>query len=360
MIIDMTFIHQRPLYIALFWCLTTVFSNIGLALTPFIISAGGSWRAFYWAWLGPSAVTIVLALLWSPETYFKRSPMKFEDNILAQAESGKVTLYSTWEEVPGGKPLPTIPHMWSTGSWIKRVIFWNRTAKGGWAEMSDFPRQLLICTLNPLILWVLVLNAFVFGTMIITCATYAQVLGAAPYNFSSNAIGLAKLSPGIGALLAFLASSFLTDYIVRRLAARNRGVREPEHYLPSFISPVVMSSLSLVLFGVAAERQWDWRWILLFVGINYFAAISIFTSNTLWVTEAFPRWAAPALVIVGAGGYGLSFELNFGVVAWIASQGLERTYIQLAIITFSVGLLGLPINFYGRRFRSYIYSNWDR
>lgn len=69
MVIDLTFIHQRPRYIALFWSLCNGFSNAGLALTPYIVS-GGSWRTFYWAWLGLCALTIALAFILSPETYF--------------------------------------------------------------------------------------------------------------------------------------------------------------------------------------------------------------------------------------------------------------------------------------------------
>lgn len=356
MIIDLTFIHQRPRYIALFWSLCNAFSNVGLALTPYIVSRG-SWRTFYWAWLGPCALTIVLALVLSPETYFQRQPMAFDGHVLAQNESGNVTIYSKWDEVPGGKPTPAIPETRSAS--LMRVIFWNRTTTGGWLAMKAFPRQILICTFNPLILWVLILNAFVFGGMVITCATYVELLMAPPYNFTFQEIGLAKFSPFLGALMAFPASGILTSWVTRILARRNRGVHEPEHYLPSFILPVVTSSVSLALFGVAAERQWDRRYILFFVGLDYFSAISLFTSNALWVTEAFPRWAGPAIVIVGAGGYGLSFVLGSNIAPWIASQGLGTTYVELAALTWLVGLVGFPVNFWGKKFREYIYSNWD-
>jgi hypothetical protein len=63
MIIDVTYIHHRPLYLALFWCLCNSISNFFLAATPAIVNAGGSWRAFYWVWSIPSAISIILALL---------------------------------------------------------------------------------------------------------------------------------------------------------------------------------------------------------------------------------------------------------------------------------------------------------
>ncbi|TVY81185.1 putative MFS-type transporter [Lachnellula suecica] len=360
MIIDMTYIHQRPLYIALFWCFTTVLSNIGLALTPLIISAGGSWRAFYWVWLVPSALTIFLALFGCPETYFKRYPISFDGHILAQYENGKTTIYTNWGEVPKGKPLPVEPTVWKAGSVAKNIIFWNRTTTEGWQAVSAFPKQLLICVCNPLILWVLILNALIFGGMVLTCSTYAEVLQEPPYNFSFQNIGLAKVSPAIGAMLAFLSSGILTRQSIHFLAKRNRGVREPEHYVPSFILPVITSSISLGLFAMAVHRQWDWRWILLFVGLDYFSAISVFVSVALWVTEAFPLWAGPAIVVVGAGGYGLSFALSFGIMPRANSEGLAKTYIELGLLTLIVGLVGLPVNYWGARFRNYIYSKWTQ
>jgi len=356
----MTFIHERPLYIAMFWCLTTVVSNIALVFTQYIIAIDGSWRTFYWVWLGPSALSILLALVWLPETYFTRPPRAFDGRVISQSSSGKVTIYSTWEEVPGGKPLPDTPQseIQSIGSRLKNIIFWNQTTTGGWPAVFAFPTQLLICIFNPLILWVFVLNAFVIGSMVVTCATYAETLTAPPYNLSFRNICLAKLSPAAGALLAFLTSGLFTNSIVRSLAKHNRGIREPEHYLPSFILPVIMCTASLALFGVATQRQWDSHWILIFVGLNYFSAVSIFVSGILWVTEAFPRWAGPAIVVVGAGGYGLSFAVSLAIQPWINSQGLGMAYIELAILTLAIGLVGFPVNYWGKQCREYIYIRW--
>lgn len=359
MIIDVAYIHQRPLYIAAFWCLNSSLSNVGLAVTPFIMTAtGGSWRAFYWVWSVPCFLSIFLAVIWTPETMFQRPAMAFDGHILSQSENGRVTVYSKWEEVPGGQPDLDEPQDWNASSVIMNILFWNRTRTGGWSAMKSCGRQLLLCAFNPLIFWVLILNTLVFGGMVITVQTLVEILMDPPYNFSLEAVGLAKLSNAIGALLAFPASGILTSVVIRALAARNRGVREPEHYLPSFILPVVTSTVSLILYGIAAERQWDWRWILLFVGLDYFSAICLFTSNTLWLTEAFPRWAGPALVIVGAGGYAMSFGMSSAIGPWIRSEGFGKTYLEIALMTLIVGLVGFPVNFWGKKFREYIYARW--
>lgn len=358
-VIDLTYIHQRPNWIALFWCMTTVLSDIGLAFTPYIVSLGGSWRSFYWAWLAPCIVLVLLALFCAPETSFQRPPMAFDGHIISQAETGKITLYNNWEEVPGGKPMPAKPgRTWEIGNFLRNIIFGTQQETGGWRAMKIFPRQLLFCAINPLVLWTMLLNTFVFGGMVITCQTYAVLLTLPPYNFTFFQIGLAKLSPSFGAFLAYPVSGILTTYLIRALASRNRGVREPEQYLPSFFLPVILSSVSLVLFGIAAERKWSASWILLFVGLDYLAAIATFSTNVVWITESFPEWAGAAIVVVGAGSYGTSFWLSSASVPWIQSQGLMGIYVQLGILTLVVGVFGFPIGLWGKRYREYIYLKW--
>ncbi|KAL3417482.1 major facilitator superfamily transporter [Phlyctema vagabunda] len=358
MLIDLTYIHQRPQYLAVFWCLCNCLANIGLALTPYIISAGESWRCFYWIWFGPCLLSVLITFFFCPETSFQRPAVAFDGHILAQSTSGGITVYSDWEEVPGGKPMPEVPVESKWKAFVRERIIWDLNKAEGWTGVKSFGHQFILCVLNPLIVWSLVLNALVFGSMIITCTTFVQILMASPYNFSFTAIGLAKLSPAAGALLALPVSGFVATRIVRFLTKRNKGVREPENYLPSFIIPILACCSSLALFGFAAENHWDWRWICLFVGLDYFSAIALFTANTLWVTESFPRWTGPVLVVVGAGSYGISFALSSGVIPWMSAEGFTKTYIQLAMVILILSCAGIPVNIWGKRFREYVHARW--
>jgi hypothetical protein len=86
-------------------------------------------------------------------------------------------------------------------------------------------------------------------------------------------------------------------------------LRDAEHYLPSFILPILTGAAGLALYGVAGERHWHWLWIFISHGLNYLSFIALFTANTLWATEAFPHWAAAALVVPPGGGGEPSGEL---------------------------------------------------
>lgn len=358
MILDLTFIHQRPQYIAFYWCSCIAMGNIALAFTAKIVSAGASWRAFYWVWLGPCVVAIVMALFCVPETYFERPPMAFDGHIISQDDCGRVDVYEKWDDVPGGKPVPYLPEFTSKRDTLKRILFWNRTATAGLSAIKAFPRQILICSINPLILWAFILNALVSGGTALTSLVYADVLMASPYDYTFNEIALLKFSPVVGAILAYPASGLLTSWLTTVLARRNRGIHEPEHYLPSFILPVITSCVSLALFGAAAEKLWNPRWFYLFIGLNYFSSVAMFVSYALWVTDAFPQWAGAAITIIEVGAGISGFVDSTSAAAWMESQPMGKMFLFLSMLTACFGLLGIPIGCWGKRFREYIALKW--
>ena len=67
--------------------------------------------------------------------------------------------------------------------------------------------------------------------------------------------------------------------------------------------PVLAAVLSNVLYGIAVDRVWNYVIIVGALLLNVFAFYSIAIVGTVWVTEAFPRWAAPGIVVV----YGISY-----------------------------------------------------
>lgn len=357
MVIDLTFIHQRPQAIAIFWSLSGVASLVALSLVPTLTNAGSSWRTFYLVYTIPSAFALVLALFLYPETYFLRPAIAFDGHVLVQSATEKVKVYEGWEEVPGGKALPDTPEKSKLRAIMKELRVWG-TVKGGWKAMMACYPQILMCVFNPLIFWVALLNAAVFASMISIGMTYVTLLSAEPYSFPIQVIALINLSAAVGALLAWPVSGIMIARITRRLAMRNGGVRDAEHYLPAFVLPILSGATSAMLYGVAGQRKWHWIWIYISYALNAFSSVSLGTANTLWVTEAFPRWAGAALVVVGGGSYIASFGMSFVILPWIQSQGFAGENIEIAVVILVVGGILIPIAFWGKRLRQHIHSRW--
>jgi len=325
MAIDLTFIHQRPQAIAMLWRIVGFVTGIIFSLFPQLIQAGASWRTFYLIWFIPLAVSVALAFFFFPETYFIRPAVAFDGHILVQSATEKVQIYQDWEEVPGGKALPDTPNQ---SPWIQDLKFWG-TTRGGWRAMLMCYPQILGCLINPLIFWVAILNAIVFGSMVSIGETYVAILAVAPYSLNFRIVALVNLAGALGCLLAWPAAGIMIARVSRRLAMSNGGVRDAEHYLPAFILPIIGGTASIILYGLTAEQKWHFIFFYISFGLNSFTFTSLATANTLWITEAFPHWAAPALVVINGGGYMASFGISFAIQPWVASQGIEGANIEI-------------------------------
>lgn len=82
--------------------------------------------------------------------------------------------------------------------------------------------------------------------------TASPVLSAAPYNWSAALVGCVYAGPIIGAAFASLWSGNFADWIVLRLARRNKGIREAEHRLWVLLLSGIMSAAGLITWGVGA------------------------------------------------------------------------------------------------------------
>ena len=88
LIIDLTFIHERPLAVALNWSLTPSFAYAIFSLAPEMCDAGTNYKLFYQIWLIPCLISIVLAILFVPETYFIRPAQSYLKFLECSAAEG--------------------------------------------------------------------------------------------------------------------------------------------------------------------------------------------------------------------------------------------------------------------------------
>jgi len=352
MVIDLTFIHQRPQAIAMVWTLVGATNMSILSLVPQMTQNTTKWRLFYDIWIIPIAISCLVAFFFFPETYFLRPAVAFDGRILLQSATEKVQIYPDWEAAAMEKNLPDTPQSgWKLK--IRELKFWGMN-DGGWSAMRHCYVQILLCFVNPLVFWVMVLNSLVFAGMISIGITYTSVLTAPPYNMPANLISLVNLAGAVGSFMAWPVCGLLTSSIIRRLAMRNGGVREAEFYLPAFILPVFVTAASLILYGFTVQYQHHFILIYISYALNAFGFVSAATANTIWVTEAFPRHAAAALTVVVGGSYSASFGMSYAILPWIESQGRANAELELAIMIIFVGCIGIPVAFWGKKVRQSI------
>ena len=179
-------------------------------------------------------------------------------------------------------------------------------------------------------------------------------------SLSPQYISFVNGSAGIGSLFALPLSGFLVCYLLKQLARRNKGVREAEHYLIAYILPVLTGAASTLLYGFAVRYKLHFGWYYLSYGLNSYSFVGLGVTNTLWVTEAFPRWAAPALVVVSGGSYVVSYAMSFALPIWIAKHGYLLVGIEVTALQLVSGLIIWPIVFWGKPLRQKINGRWGK
>jgi hypothetical protein len=361
MIIDMTFVHQRPKAIALLWSLAGFAGTASLALVLYISSHGYNWHQFYHYWSSLTGVSFVLAFFLYPETYFKRPTVAFDGLILLQSATEKLTVFKD-EEADSElyRDLPDLPsgsRRSGLGGLCDRLGL-SRSPLASWTAVGHCYYQMAFCAINPLIFWVFLASAVNFAGMLFIGSTYTQILRSPPYSLSSSFIMVVNISSGIGALFAYPLGGCLVGKILNHLAHRNRGVREAEHFLVGYVLPVITGALSTFIYGFAVQHKLHFGFYYLAYGLNGLSWTTLSITNTMWVTEAFPRWAAPAISVLGGGCYIISFLMSFASVPWIAAHGYKLVGIELAVLQIATGLVAMPIAFWGKNARQAIQGKW--
>jgi len=281
-VIDLTFIHQRPQAIAMVW---SVVGSVSPAVLSFshAVNPTSDWRKFYYMGIIPTTISFLLVYFVFTETYFTRPTVAFDGHIIVQNAAEEIKIYDTWEAVPGAVGVRDVPKVPGQGVWkwsTKELKFWGKTP-GGWNAMFACYPQILLCLLNPLVFWVTLLQAAIFGSMLSLGQTYVQVLRSEPYNLPPHAIGLVNVARALGSALAWPSAGIMVTHIMKKLAMANKGVKDAEHYLPAFVLPILTGAGSVTLYGITVQHKWHWIWVYVAYVLNAFSFSAMATASTL-------------------------------------------------------------------------------
>ncbi|KAH3963932.1 hypothetical protein HBH70_230030 [Parastagonospora nodorum] len=353
-VIDMTFIHERPRAIAMLWSIAGFFGTGLVAIIPYISDEGTQWRSYYRYWSIPAMISFFLTFFLFPETYFKRPTVAFDGLIVLQSSTEKTTVFKDIEvDSDIYRDLPELP---TQNGILGRYSVWI-SPFASWTAMVRCYPQIGFCLINPMIFWMAIAVAVNYAAMLFIGASYPRVLGEAPYNLRTELVVLVNLASAVGGLLA-LGAVQPVNRILDHLAKRNRGVREAEHYLLVLILPVITGAASSLIYGCAVHYSLHLSLYYFAYGLNGFSWVTIAIGTTMWVTEAFPRWAAPALAAMSGTSFLVSFGLSFGLSPWIIAHGYRLVGVELAVFQIFTGLVVVPISFWGKSARQAIHGRW--
>ncbi|KAL6408666.1 HOL1, putative substrate-H+ antiporter [Ilyonectria robusta] len=135
----------------------------------------------------------------------------------------------------------------------------------------------------------------------------------------------------------------LNDQLMMFLSRRNRGWREPEFRLWSFLPTAIIMPAGLILYGVGAAKGLPWIAPIIGMGLVGFG-LSVAAALTMaFVVDCYTAIDGEAVTTVILIRNIIGSALTFGIQPWIDSMGVQDTFIMVAIlafvITFASGLL---------------------
>jgi MFS family permease len=184
-------------------------------------------------------------------------------------------------------------------------------------------------------------------------ATMSSILNAEPYNFPPAMVGVAYLSPVIGAGLSIIWSGTLSDWVVLRLARRNGGIREPEQRLLGLLVSGLVTSSGLILWGVGASKGVQFMGLIIGVGMVTFGVVCGGSISLAYAVDCFKDIAGESMITVIIIRNTLGFAFSWGINPWINNLGLQNCFVSVALIALACTYSFLIIIVIGKPLRKF-------
>ncbi|RGP74468.1 mfs general substrate transporter [Fusarium longipes] len=358
-LIDATFIHERPNALSLFWCIGSVFIKLSTLVLPYTADLNSTWRGVYQVWFAPCVVALLLVLIFVPETFFLRPPVALDGRVLVQTGSEKVQVYGGWDEIEAlrnEKPLPDIPSSSSFWSHFKVA----RAPGTKWESMIATYGQMFLCILNPLTFWVSLLAGVILsGVIFLNLTQFSAIMAEGSVNDGRTVNALLSVSGLLGSIIAFPAMGPFASWFTRYHSFRKGGVRHAEVYLVLFAVPVFTGFASVLINGLTIIRGWPVSWVYVASSLSIISYLTGNVAFTLWITEALPKWAAAALAVQLFTSNMVGFGIGTGINPWVQGNHIEEPTLLISTLILMLGTLAVPVAFWGKTVRQYIQGRWS-
>ncbi|EEA26816.1 hypothetical protein TMatcc_004895 [Talaromyces marneffei ATCC 18224] len=212
-------------------------------------------------------------------------------------------------------------------------------------------RPILIFFQFPNIMWAGFMYGFALAWYNVYNATTSAILSAAPYDFSAALVGLSYVAPLIGATIAGVVSGPVADWLTLRLASRLGGLREPEQRLWGLVVYCLLMPGGLLLWGLGTYHQVHWAVILLGGLFCGYCNVSGGAYALAYAVDCFKELSGETIVSVILCRNTLSFAFNYAITPWIDAQGLQKTFIAVAILSLAFGMSFLLMEWKGKALR---------
>ncbi|KAH8889096.1 MFS general substrate transporter [Thozetella sp. PMI_491] len=164
----------------------------------------------------------------------------------------------------------------------------------GFLFRSAIARPLKMLFLSPIVFLLSLYMATVYGYFYLSFTTFDRVFQG-DYGFSLGISGLVYIGMGLGCAIGTAWCGPFSDWLIRRLAARNGGTSKPEHRLPTLLIASVLVPAGLFWYGWSAKAKAHWIVPIIGTGVVGAGIQITMTAISVYMVDAFTAYAASAM-----------------------------------------------------------------
>jgi hypothetical protein len=319
------------------------------------IAGAHGWKSFFWLETGLSAFAIFLIALTFPETKFHRnkdskglsSPASSsQENAAIHADAEKHMAagvvdseQSSLSAVPVCKGRPSrqqfMPVQKPDSRWKMFVI------RDTWTPVKVF--------FNPIIFWAGLMLAGPADLLLFFNITESVVLAAPPYLFTPAQVGYTNFAFVVGALIGLATAGPFSDWLAARATRKNKGIREAEMRLPALWPYMIVTMLSLILGGLAYQRQWKWGHIIVWgYGLAGLSVTTVPTIAIAYAIDCYKPISGEIMVVATVCKNFIAFSYSYWVfdLAHTSKDGWITPAMVIFACTVGPALFAIPL-YYG-------------
>ncbi|KAF9883345.1 hypothetical protein FE257_003561 [Aspergillus nanangensis] len=310
----------------------------------------------WWYGLGAilSGVQLVIAFFLLPETRYDRSLSAYQEH---GSDSGSSNEDESGSKGTSGNVCTEKPPLdyinFQPRTWKSDMRLW--VGKTEWKTVWLVFQQTFELLLFPNVLWALLLNGLTIGVNIVIGTTYSNIITGHPYNWPDKSASYVNCGQIVTALVALPLLGNGSDWLVKHMARRNNGLHEPEIRIIPLAFPVIIGVITAILYGQGAAHPEQYHWFVYVWGVAayYFCFVGANIVAITYLLDSYPGRAGPLLIIICAFRGIISFGTSYGTAAFIENNGYDGAFGVFGALTGALGLLGLPVYFWGKRIRQF-------
>lgn len=273
---DMYYVHERGLRTSAYIIMFSGISSLPLLVSGKVDEALG-WRWIFWLLAIFSGFFLLLCVVFGWETTYNRDAIYDVDNSSQDVSTSIVdiapatanlsiqnlqminAMKTSQAEHKENKDLERIQTTQSTvpparQSFVRRMAPWSGQTYSN-VPLTRLILSPLLIIYNPAVIWASITIAFPVLWLVGITVVVAQIFSSPPYSMSPKDIGYLSAGPIVAGMLANIVIGSLSDWSVKLLSRRNRGLYEPEFRLFIVVGLFICAAIGYFLIGYLISEQ---------------------------------------------------------------------------------------------------------